>query len=273
MLGGRLMETLKEYMIHDAKAIVLVIHGSGEHIGRYQHVAEWLNKQSISMVGGDLPGLGRAKGKRGHVEDFEDYLLKVDEWIEHIKNNWPDLPIFLFGHSMGGLITLRYLEELKDKNLLKGVIVTSPAIKIGVTILRWQLITAKALEKIWPTFKLKSGIKSHQVSRDPGIVKQYEKDPLVYGKVSIRWFFEFQKAIEEAWEKTNKISELGIPLLFMQAGADQLVDPNAAIDFTERLDKNQVTFQLIPDLYHEILNEPEKEIYLKMISNWILEKI
>ncbi|OEF97894.1 hypothetical protein BHF71_10945 [Vulcanibacillus modesticaldus] len=260
-------------MVDDGKAIVVAVHGSGEHLGRYKHIAKWLNDSQISMIGGDLPGLGRAKGKRGHIDDFNDYLREVDKWIKFAKENWPDLPIFLYGHSMGGLIVLRYIETLEDKDLLNGVIVTSPAIKIGVTIPKWQLVIASLLEKIWPTFRMKSGIKPDQVSRDPNVVEQYTKDPLVYGKVSIGWFFEFVKAIEEVWKNVDKINNLNFPILYLQAGADQLVDPKAADQFVELLHKEKVTYRNIPNLYHEIFNEPEKEEYLKIMTEWILKTI
>lgn len=267
------METIQSFIIKDAKAIVLAVHGSGEHIGRYKHIAKWLNQHDISMVGGDLPGLGKSMAQRGHIDDFNDYLVKVDEWLKFIKNNWPDLPLFLFGHSMGGLIALRYIEELKEKDLIKGAIVTSPAVSIGVDIPKWQLLIAEVLKKLWPTFRLKSSIRAHHVSRDPMVVEQYDKDPLNYGKVSIGWFFEFKKAIEDVWEKAAYIEEINIPLLYLQAEADQLVDPNAAVKFVEMLNKEQVEFHLIPKLYHEIFNEPEKEIYLKLMSDWILAKV
>lgn len=265
------METLQKFLVDDAQAIVITVHGSGEHIGRHKHVAEWLNKNQISMIGGDLPGLGRSKEIRGHIENFNDYLAKVDEWLRYTKGKWPNKPIFLFGHSMGGLIVLRYLEELKDKKFLNGAVVTSPSIKIGIEIPKWQLTVAKTLEKIWPTFRLSSGIKAHQVSRDPEVVERYEKDPLVYSKVSIRWFFEFQRAIADVWDKIDKLK--GIKLLFMQAGKDLLVDPLAASDYVAKADNGDIEFHFISDLYHEILNEPEKETYLKLMSDWILDKV
>lgn len=265
------MKTLQTFLVDEPKAIVLTIHGSGEHIGRYRHVAEWLNRQQISMVGGDLPGLGTSTEKRGHIENFNDYLHKVEEWLDFAKENWPDKPIFILGHSLGGLIVLRFLEELKDKSRLSGAIVSSPAVSIGIEVPKWQITLAKMLEKISPTFGMKSGIQPEQVSRDQLVVKRYAEDPLVYSKVSIRWFFEFQAAIEKVWQKINNLR--GIDLLYLQAGADQLVKPAKAEEFVAMAENKQIEFHLIPNLYHEIFNEPEKEIYLKLMSDWILNKI
>lgn len=261
------MNTIQTFIVEDAKGIVLTVHGSGEHIGRYKHVAKWLNENNISMFGGDLPGLGRAAGIRGHIEQFDDYLKKIREWHNYIKQNWPNTPIFILGHSLGGLIVLRYLQELEDKSEFKGAIVSSPAVSIGIEAPEWQIKTAELLRKIWPTFRLKSGIKANQVSRDPVVVKNYEDDPYVYSKISVNWYFEFLKAIKEVWDNIDDLK--GIDLLYLQAGEDQLVKPEAASEYVNKANNNRINFYLIPDLYHEIFNEPEKEEYLQLMSDWI----
>jgi len=267
------MQTMQTFLADNAKAVVLIVHGSGEHIGRYQHVAKWLNQHNITVVGGDLPGLGTSTEKRGHIANFNDYLTKVDEWLANIQETWNNLPIFILGHSLGGLIVLRYLEGLGDSSQLTGAIVTSPAIEIRVKIPKWQLATAKVLTRIWPTLRLKSGVQAIHVSRDPIIVEKYRKDPLNYGKVSLSWFIEFQKAMQLVWEESERIKQLNIPLLYLQAGGDLIVNPEAAERLINRINSEEITFQKIPELYHEILNEPEKEIYLELMTDWIAGKI
>ncbi|TCS84453.1 alpha/beta hydrolase [Tepidibacillus fermentans] len=267
------METLQKFLVQPSKAIVLTIHGAGEHIGRYHHFAEWLNQNQISMIGGDLPGLGRSKERRGHIQHFDDYLKKVDQWLFFAIEQFPNLPIFLFGHSMGGLITLRYLEEYGKERPLSGVVLTSPAIRIGMEIPRWQLTLARFMEKIWPTLRLKSGIKAEELTHDLKIIKANQIDPLVYGKVTIRWFFQFQQAIEEVWKKVDRIKRLRLPMLYLQAGEDTLIDPKASKEFIKQLDPKRVEFHFLPGLYHEVLNELEREKYLKMISDWILNQL
>lgn len=265
------MNTLEKYIVGDAKAIVLIVHGSGEHFGRYKHVAKWLNDNGISVLGGDLPGLGKATGIRGHIDSFVDYLYKVDEWFNIVKEEWPNTPKFIFGHSLGGLIVIRYLEKMANKKELAGAILSSPAVSIGIEVPKWQLTTANLLRKLWPTFRLKSGITASQVSRDPLIVEEYANDPLVYSKVSINWFFEFQEAIASAWKEQEKLKNIN--LLYLQAGADLLVNPEQAVKFAESVNSQQLTFHLIPELYHEIFNEPEKETYLKLMTDWIYLQI
>lgn len=267
------MENIREYLINDPKAIVLTIHGLGEHFGRYEHVGEWLNQNKIVMVGSDLPGFGVSTERRGHIDDFNEYLTKVDEWLKYINNKWPNLPVFLFGHSLGGLIVLRYIEERDVSNSLKGVIVTSPSISVKLKVPEWQIILAKGLKKIYPTLSFNSGIKSEHVSRSKDIVEKYGTDSLNYGKVSAGLYYEFQTAIKIVWEKIERINETKIPILFLQAGDDQLVDANKADEFVKNINKEQITYLNIPGLYHEVFNEPEKEKYLKMLSEWILERL
>ncbi|MGD9678760.1 MAG: lysophospholipase [Vulcanibacillus sp.] len=265
------MENFNEFLVESPKAVVLTIHGLGEHIGRYNHVGKWLNENQIVMVGGDLPGFGKSTKMKGHLENFNEYLLKVDEWIQYIDKKWPKVPIFLFGHSLGGLIVLRYIEEI-DNNLLKGIILTSPSISIKLKVPKWQILLAKSLRKIYPTLRLKSGIKSYQVSRSKEVVEKYGSDPLNYGKVSVGLFCEFQDAIEMVWKKLGRVNDIGIPLLFLQAGDDQLTDPNRADEFVKEIKQELITYINIPELYHEVFNEPENEIYLKIFSDWISEK-
>ena len=265
------METLQKFLISPSKATVLLIHGAGEHIGRYQHVGEWLNQHGISMIGGDLPGLGRSKETRGHISDFNQYLEKVDQWLDFVKKEYPDQPIFLFGHSMGGLIVLRYLQERAEE--LSGVIVTSPAIRLGMKIPAWQVKLAEIMVKIWPTLRLKSGIKAEQLTHDEAIVKANQVDPLVQGKVTIQWFFEFQKSIQEFWAEVDFLKDLDFRLLYLQAGEDALVDPQASKDFVREMQSDKIDFHFLPGLYHEVLNEVDREKYLKMIVDWIEKQV
>ncbi len=267
------METLQQFEGLESKVIVLVVHGAGEHIGRYQHIADWFNQHQYIMVGGDLPGLGKSKEKRGHIEYFDDYLKKVNQWLEYVKQKWPELPIFLLGHSMGGLIVLRFIQELKEKEQqIKGIILTSPALSMKLEVPQWQIQVANFLHNFWPSFTMKNNIQPYQVSRDPKIIEQYGEDPLVYNKVSIRWFFQFKEAMKQVWSQRDQINKQGLPILFLQAGEDLLVLPEKATDFVSKINSELIEYHIIPELYHEILNEPEKEIYLELITNWIEKK-
>lgn len=267
------MAKIIEYVIDKPRAIVLTVHGLGEHIGRYKHVGEWLNSQQIIMVGGDLPGFGTSKPPLGHIDSFEDYLDQVDRWLEYAHEQWPGVSVFLFGHSLGGLIALRYLEKRNMAEQLSGVAVTSPSLSVKLELPGWQLWLAGILRKIAPMVKLDSGIQPEHVSRHPDIIKEYGVDPLNYGKVSAGLFYEFQTAMKSAWTDVDAINQAGLPVLFLQAGEDQLVNPDQADEFVKLVNRELITYINIPSLYHEVFNEPERDVYLKLFSDWILERV
>lgn len=265
------MARIIEYYVDNPKAVVLTIHGLGEHFGRYQHVGEWLNSQQIIMVGGDLPGFGTSKQLSGHIDSFDDYLNQVEEWINYTRDKWPNIPLVLFGHSLGGLIALRYLQKRESVGVLSAVAVTSPSISVKLEVKGGLLFITNILRKIAPKIRFNSGIKSEDVSRHPEIREKYGTDPLNHGKVSAGLYYETQLAIKEVWEDVDEINHARIPLLFLQAGSDQLVDADKADEFAKLIDRELINYINIPSLYHEVFNEPERDIYLKLFSDWILE--
>lgn len=266
------MARVKEYTVENPKAVVLTIHGLGEHFGRYKHVGEWLNSQQINMVGGDLPGFGTSNQTRGHIDDFNDYLNQVEQWINYTSDKWPKTPLILYGHSLGGLIVLRYLQTRELPAMLVGVAVTSPAISVKLELSSGLLFIANILRKISPKIKFDSRIKPEDVSRDPEIREEYAIDPLNYGKMSLGLFYEMQSAITKVWEDVDEINRAKMPLLFLQAGNDQLVDTDQADEFAKLINHELINYINIPSLYHEVFNEPERDIYLKLFSDWVLER-
>ncbi len=190
-----------------------------------------------------------------------------------MKEQFPTIPVFLFGHSMGGLIVLRYLQEYGNHHSLTGVVLTSPAIRLGMKVPKWQLNMAHIMASVWPTLKLKSGIKAKDLTHDLDVVKANQNDPLVYGKVTIQWFFQFRKAMEEVWKKVDALRSLQIPILYMQAGQDALVSPEASKEFVQKLEDQKTQFYFLPGLYHEVLNELGREKYLGIITEWIYKQL
>lgn len=272
-MGELLMARVIEYIVDNPKAVVVTVHGLGEHFGRYQHVGEWLNSQQINMIGGDLPGFGTSTLLRGHIDSFNDYLNQVDQWLSYAKIKWTEVPLILYGHSLGGLIVIRYLQKRNVASVLAGVAVTSPSLSVKLELSSGLLFVAGVLQKIAPKIKFSSGIKPEAVSRHPQIRATYGTDPLNYGKVSAGLFSEMQLAMKEAWEDVAEIDRIGIPMLFLQAGDDQLVDPDKADEFVKLIINERFTYINIPSLYHEVFNEPERDIYLKLFSDWILDTI
>ncbi|PWK12851.1 alpha/beta hydrolase [Tumebacillus permanentifrigoris] len=248
---------------------VVLVHGAGEHSGRYGHVIEALTARGISVITGDLPGHGRSGGISGHVESFDEYLDSVSEWMKLAEaSSGPDGHVAIIGHSMGGLVTVRFLEERAHQHQhLIGAVLSSPCLKLALEVPGWKKSLAGVLNSLAPRLRMASGIQPSDVSRHPTVVSEYGNDPLMGRKVSVRWFQELNAAMETAVAQAQRIS---VPLLVMQAGQDRLVDPAVAPVFYNRLPAHELhKFVPFHNLYHELFNEPEREAVLAATVEWL----
>lgn len=249
------------------RASLLIVHGAGEHSGRYEHVINWFLQREIAVFAGDLPGLGRSPGKRGHIDRFSDYVTVVKEWARKAKADFPEVPLLVLGHSVGGLITIRLLEDPEvDGTGIAGAILSSPCLRLKMNVPEWKQKMAQFIGKIMPSLQIPNGIDPAIVSRSPEIVRKYAEDPYVEKLVSVRWFEELQSAMQQALLEAGKVSH---PILLLQAGADRLVEPEAIHPFMERVPAYDKTMKVYPGLYHEILNEYEKQQVLDDILEWV----
>lgn len=252
----------------EPRGAVVLVHGTGEHHGRYEHVAAFLNQQGWDVYAGDLPGWGRSPGIRGHIDSFDDYLQRVREWTAFaLQDSAGKRPVFLLGHSLGGLIATRFVQEEKLARELTGLILTSPCLALKLAVPAWKARVANLLDRVWPTLAIANGITPDMVSRDVAVQAAYKSDPLNYPKVSVRWFQELHKAMNMAFAQSG---QLAVPVLVLQAGDDALVDADAVERFAEGIQGNK-TFRRLPGLRHEVLNEPEREDVLRQIGNWMDE--
>jgi lysophospholipase len=257
----------RDWLVSGAKATVVLIHGTGEHHGRYQHVAAYLNRHGFGVYSGDLPGWGRSPGLKGHVDRFDDYLEAVEEWVNEARARNPaGHPVFVLGHSLGGLIVTRFVQQYGRRASLAGVILSSPCLQVKVPVPGWKAKLAQLLNRIWPTLRLPNEITPQMVTRDEIVREQYRSDPNNYAKVSVRWFNELQTAMQQAWAQRDK---LDLPLLVLQAGADCLVDPDAVETFVQALPNRDKQLVLYPGLFHEVFNEPERETVLRELVEWL----
>jgi lysophospholipase len=249
-----------------SRGAVVLVHGTGEHHGRYEHVARYLTERGYHVWAGDLPGWGRAQGLKGHIESFDDYLRTVAEWVRAARQELSaDQPLFLLGHSMGGLVAVRFVQFSGGEGL-NGLILSSPCLQLKMPVPKWQANLANALDRIWPTLRFPNGITSEMVTRDAVIREQYRTDPRNYSKVSVRWYNELMKAMKQAWEERGSIR---IPLLVLQAGADCIIDPVGVARFVEGVPSTEKHYIEYPGLYHEIMNEPEREQVLADLAAWL----
>ncbi len=245
------------------KAVICLVHGHGEHIQRYEHLAKALNQADYSMVGFDHRGHGQSAGKRGHTPSYETLLDDIDAFLTEIREYHPNVPYFLYGHSMGGNLVLNY--ALRRNPELKGVISTSPWIKLAFEPPAIQVFMGKVMDKIFPAFIQSSGLATTNLSRDPEVVRAYEEDPLVHDKISARLFVAMYESGLWALEHA---SEFPLPLYLVHGSADKITSATASREFAEKAG-DKVTLKIWEGFYHETHNEPEKEEVFKSLIAWL----
>lgn len=247
-----------------AKAAVCLIHGLGEHTGRYAYVAEKFTEHHFAILGCDQRGHGKSGGPRGHFPNYEQVMKDVKSTLEFLKEKYPTQPIFLYGHSMGGSIVLNY--GLRMKPQVNGIIATSPGLKTGNELSSALLALGKILYTIAPSMGLNNGLDVNNLSHDPAVVAAYKADPLVHPKISARFALDFLNSGQWASEHA---AEFPVPLLIQIGSEDRLVSVETARAFAQAAP--DCTYREWPGLFHETHNEPQKDEVLQVTLDWISE--
>ena len=245
------------------KAVVCLVHGHGEHIGRYEHVATALTEKGFSLLGFDLRGHGKSSGPRGHTPSYDALMDDIATFFGQVEARYPELPRFLYGHSLGGNLVLNY--ALSRKPALRGVIATGPLLKLAFEPPASKVSLGRMMNRIWPGFTQASGLETSALSHDVEVVRAYENDPLVHAKISARLFVDMYEAGLWALEHA---AEFQLPLLLMHGTADRLTSAEASRQFGEAGGKH-VMLKLWDGWYHEIHNEPEKDEVFKVMTDWL----
>jgi alpha-beta hydrolase superfamily lysophospholipase len=192
------------------KAIVCLLHGLGEHTGRYEHVGAALNEAGYALFGFDLRGHGQSSGPRGHIPSLDAALSDIHQFIGFQRQNFPDTPIFLYGHSLGGMLALTYI--IQYDAALNGVVVTGAGLRSPLQEQKAKVALAKILGSLIPAVTLPSGLDSATISRDPEVVKKYVDDPLVHDRISAGLGKANLSGVDICFARANEFS---IPLLMM----------------------------------------------------------
>ena len=237
------------------RARLVIAHGLGEHSGRYGHLAEHLVPGGLSIWAMDHRGHGQSGGRRGHIRTFDEYLNDLYDFVVLCKKNASrEKKCFLLGHSLGGLMVLLFA-GLYPK-AVDGLIVSSPALGLNMAISRIKRWFGSLMSNLRPTLLLSNELDPAWLSHDKGVVQAYREDPLVHGRISVRWFAEFLSAMEKA---AMMAPHLEVPVLMQVAGNDHLVDATVARGFFESLSIRDKTLHIYDGLYHEIYNELETD--------------
>lgn len=247
-------------------ARVLLVHGVGEHSDRYAHVGEFFSKAGLALTGFDLLGHGKTDGQRGHADSYDVFCREIDFFVNELGNSQPAVPIFLYGHSMGGLIVLYYTLFKNPKNI-KGVISTSPGLVPGYRIPAWKTTLGNILYSIAPKFSMDNGLPLDGISHDKSVVAAYKADKLNHPSISARMGMDL---IRNGQLVSQKAADFPLPLLLMVGSDDQLVDPKAVIAFGQKANY-KTTLKVWDGGFHELHNEPFKADVLQTMTNWIIQ--
>ncbi|MCF7825938.1 MAG: lysophospholipase [Candidatus Marinimicrobia bacterium] len=247
-----------------AKAVVLITHGVAEHSSRYAHVAQSLVEAGYTVVGFDLRGHGRSSGKRNYINSFQDYLNDLQEVLNRTKSSYPNLPLFLFGHSMGGaIVTLFTIERTPE---VKGVLLSAPSVKISDDISPFLQKVSGLISAILPKLPVVK-LASADISKDPKVVKDYDQDPLNYrGGILARTGAEMLNTTKIIAAHAHTIQ---LPIIIMHGSSDKLADVTGSEMLYANVSSTDKTLKIYEGLYHEILNEPEQDEVKSDIINWL----
>lgn len=257
----------KEWSVDKPSAVVILVHGMGEHSGRYEPLANFLTDNNITLASYDQRGHGQTKGKRGHTPSGKKLWEDLDQYYKAIKAKYPKTPLFLYGHSMGGNVVLNYLLNFPVE--LNGAIVTGPWIKLTMEPPKALLAIGKLLRNILPAMQQDTQLDANNISTIPEEVAKYKNDPLIHGKITFAMAADTIKAGDFL---DTYAGEFPVPLLIMHGGADPITSKEASKRLAGRI-TSEVTFKEWPGNYHEIhYDKNQKEVFNTILS-WIKAKL
>lgn len=252
----------------EAKAVIVMVHGAMEHHRRYGWLIEMWRTSGFHIIMGDLPGQGMTtRSRRGHIDSFDEYLFEVKDWVQAAYTY--DLPVFLLGHSMGGLIAIRLLQE--ERLNVAGLILSSPCLGLVQTPSSFLNMLSLGLNVVYPTLRMDSGLTIEMATRNNDVREADMNDSLYVTKVSIRWYRELTAAMKSAFEEMGKIQD--VPMLVMQGGDDKIVNKNVVKEWFNGAPSSEKRFKEWQKCYHEIFNEPEREEVFEYAKDFVISQL
>ena len=248
----------------DVKAVLLVVHGLGEHSGRYMNVVNHLVPRGYAVYALDHLGHGKSDGTREYVERFADFTDTLALYYRMVAGWQPGKPVFLVGHSMGGLIATTYL--LDHQADFRGAVISAPAIAVSSSISPMTIALGKVAAVLAPKFGVLA-LDVNGISRDPAVVQANLADPLNFqGKTTARLAAEMLKAMQRV---SAEVGTITLPFIVVQGSADRLVDPAGAQLLYDKAGSQDKTIKIYEGLYHEVFNEPEHDQVLTDVAAWL----
>jgi acylglycerol lipase len=263
--NGQVLKGMIQSPGENTKAVIVLVHGLGEHIQRYSFWADLFRNEGIAFTGIDLPGHGRSDGRRGNIKNYKLLEEMINILLNSCQKTFPGIPVYLYGHSLGGGIVLDYLLRVNPR--IKGAIVTSPWLRLSFEPPRIKVIMASVMKNIVPGLLQPSGLNVNHISHDADVIRKYDTDPLVHDKISVSLFHGAMNAAKYSLEHA---SELKVPTLLMHGSDDLITSPEGSREFASKAAK--VELKIWENGYHELHNELFKEDVFKYIMSWINRK-
>lgn len=246
------------------RAILLVCHGLNEHSGRYHHLAEYFTEKGFGVYGFDHIGHGKSDGTRSFVRDFPTFTDPILTCIDMIEEEHPDVPVFLVGHSMGGLIGANFLIDHQDK--VQGAVLSGSLTLLPEYVSDFTIKIGKLLSSIMPKMGILA-IDADGISRDKDVVQAYKDDPLVHtGKMTARISNVMNEGIARIAAEGSKIS---LPVLLLHGSDDSLCDPECSKYLHNLISSQQNQLIIYDGFFHEVYNEPDQETVFNDVLNWL----
>ncbi|MBN2524340.1 MAG: lysophospholipase [Bacteroidales bacterium] len=251
----------------NAKAVIHLIHGLGEHSGRYSYWAEKLVGEGFAVRAFDLRGHGRSEGKRGYSSGYYKLLNDIDTFLEIKEEVYSSIPSFLYGHSLGGNLVLNY--AIQKNSAVDGLIVSSPWLELINPPSKPKLFAVHVISNLFPGLLAPNGLKPEDLSRDLRIVHSYKQDDLVHDRIGIKLFTE---AYEAGIRASLSIYKINVPLLIMHGSEDRITSCKTSRNFV-RNSSDKTTFIEWQGGYHELHNDLDREKVFESVVSWINRNI
>lgn len=247
--------------------VVVLVHGYAEHSGRYEAMGAWLAERGCAVHAYDQQGHGRSDGARGFARDFCDLLDDLDAMLDAAKAEQPELPAFVVGHSMGGLVAAAWAVERGEG--ATGVVTSGAALSLGAVMSRTRLLLLRTFRRVMPRQTIPQPIAADALSRDPEVGRAYAADPLVFQRITLSLAAEM---FDAATRTLARAGEVRLPMLLLHGEDDPLCAVQGSRVFFEQLTTSGSELKIYPGLRHEIFNEPEKEQVFADLLDWLRKR-
>jgi alpha-beta hydrolase superfamily lysophospholipase len=249
------------------RGVLVNLHGLGDHSGLYPRVADCFPQHGIATYAYDMRGNGRSPGQRAYLNGWHEFRQDLDAFLKLVRDSEPDLPLFVLGHSLGGLVVLDY--ALKHPEKIAGVIAAAPPLgKVGVPPLLMML--GRVMSRIWPRFSLEVGMDLSGLARDPAVIEAVLTDPLFHRRGTARLSTEVTAAIARVQSGAARLST---PLLLLHGSDDRMVPPDGTREFFAKVRSRDRTFREYPGAYHGLFADLGSEQVLEDVRRWIDDRL